>query len=165
MLQKIEQAQKQWGGSNQLIDTWLNKRQELIINYCQIAGIPPYGENTQQLPDTNDVTEFCNRLIDYVSTGHFEVYREVVSQCETHGKASLHHAEELIPSITLSTEMIVEFADKYAEPFNDYLDAFDRHLSTLIDGLENRFSFEDQLLANLHEKHSEQPLASRKTEA
>lgn len=154
MLRKIEQAQKQWGGSNKLIDSWLNKRQELIINYCQIAGVPPYGENTQQLPDKKDVTEFCNRLIDYVSTGHFEVYREVVSQCETHAKESLHRAEELIPSISLSTEMILEFTDKYADVSEDNMTSFDKHLSTLIDGLEQRFALEDQLLANLHEKHS-----------
>jgi len=154
MLQKIEQAQQQWGGSNELIDSWLNKRQELIINYCQIAGIPPYGENTQQLPDVNDVTEFCNRLIDYVSTGHFEVYREVVSQCETHGPDSLAHAQEILPSINTSTEMLLEFTDKYAELSGEDMPCFDKHLSTLIDGLEQRFAFEDKLLANLHEKHS-----------
>jgi len=154
MLKQIEQAQRQWGGSNQLIDTWLNKRQELIINYCQIAGIPPYGENTQQLPEQKDVTEFCNRLIDYVSTGHFEVYREVVSQCETHGQESLTHVQEILPSINISTELILEFTDKYAESTSEDMGAFDKHLSTLIDGLEQRFAFEDQLLANLHEKHS-----------
>jgi len=153
MLKQIEQAQKQWGGSNQLIDTWLNKRQELIINYCQIAGIPPYGENTQQLPDQKDVTEFCNRLIDYVSTGHFEVYREVVSQCETHGQDSLAHVQDILPSINVSTELILEFTDKYAESASDDMGAFDKHLSTLIEGLEQRFAYEDQLLANFHEKH------------
>jgi len=154
MLDKIEQAQQQWGGSNELIDTWLNKRQELIINYCQIAGIPPYGENTEHLPAINDVTEFCNRLIDYVSTGHFEVYREVVSQCETHGQDSLIQVKDVLPSITQSTEMIVEFTDKYAESSADDMPCLDKHLSTLIDGLEQRFALEDQLLANLHEKHS-----------
>jgi len=154
MLQKIEQAQRQWGGSNVLIDTWLNKRQELIINYCQIAGIPPYEENVQQFPDTNDVTEFCNRLIDYVSTGHFEVYREVVSRCETHGRSSLAKVQEVLLHVTESTELILEFTDKYAELELNKTTSFDKHLSTLLDGLEERFELEDQLLANLHEKHS-----------
>ena len=51
MLTKIENAKQQWGGSNKLIDTWLDKRQELIVNYCQIAGIPPFEANCQALPN------------------------------------------------------------------------------------------------------------------
>ncbi|MDP2560808.1 sigma D regulator [Psychrobium sp. 1_MG-2023] len=155
MLKKIEQAQQQWGGSNQLIDTWLNKRQELIVNYCQIAGIPPFEENAQQLPQVQDITEFCNRLVDYVSTGHFEVYREVVSQCEVHGKQSLHHAEQLLPQITDSTQLTLEFTDKYAESNQEGWAHLDDHLSKLIQSLEQRFELEDQLLSNLHEKHSQ----------
>ena len=140
MLEKIKHARQQWGGSNKLIDTWLGKRQELIVNYCQIAGIPPYDTNSQQLPEEQEVSEFCNKLVDYVSTGHFEVYREVVSQCETHGKDSLHHAEQLIPQITTSTEMSLEFTEKYADSSDYNMSYLDNHLSTLIQGLEQRFS-------------------------
>ena len=153
MLKKVELAQQQWGGSNQLIDTWLNKRQELIVNYCQIAGIPPFEQNVLQLPAAQDISEFCNRLVDYVSTGHFEVYREVVSQCEIHGKESLNYAEQLIPKINSSTDMSLEFTDKYADPKHINMDHLDNHLSTLIEGLEQRFELEDMLLSNLHEKH------------
>lgn len=153
MLEKVKQARQQWGGSNLLIDTWLTKRQELIVTYCQIAGIPPYEENTHQLPKDEDISEFCTRLVDYVSTGHFEVYREVVSACEVHGESSILHIDELIPQISVSTEMALEFTDKYAENEHTF-DRFDAHLSTLIEGLEQRFELEDQLLSNLHEKHS-----------
>ena len=153
MLDKVEQARQQWGGSNLLIDAWLNKRQELIVVYCQIAGIPPYDENSHQLPNEADITEFCNKLVDYVSTGHFEIYREVVSVCETHGETSVLHVDELIPKISASTEMALEFTEKYAD--NEHqLDRLDTHLSTLIEGLEQRFELEDQLLSNLHEKYS-----------
>lgn len=153
MLEKVQKARQQWGGSNLLIDTWLNKRQELIVTYCQIAGIPPYDENSSQLPRDEEISEFCNKLVDYVSTGHFEVYKEVVSACETHGESSIIHADELIPQISQSTEMALEFTEKYAD--NEHqLDRFDTHLSTLIEGLEQRFELEDQLLSNLHENHS-----------
>ena len=153
MLKKVELAQQQWGGSNQLIDAWLNKRQELIVNYCQIAGIAPFEKNIKQLPAGQDISEFCNRLVDYVSTGHFEVYREVVSQCETHGKESLNYAEELIPKISYSTDISLEFTDKYAETNDTEMVDLDEHLSMLIEGLEQRFELEDLLLSNLHEKH------------
>ncbi|MGB1299501.1 MAG: sigma D regulator [Psychrobium sp.] len=153
MLEKVKQARQQWGGSNLLIDTWLTKRQELIVTYCQIAGIPPYEENAHQLPKDEEISEFCTRLVDYVSTGHFEVYREVVSACEVHGESSILHIDELIPQISVSTEMTLEFTEKYAENEHTF-DRFDTHLSTLIEGLEQRFELEDQLLSNLHEKHS-----------
>lgn len=153
MLKKVEQARKQWGGSSSLIDTWLNKRQELIVAYCQIAGIAPYEKNAQQLPKDEEISEFCNKLVDYVSTGHFEVYREVVSACETHGETSIHHVDQLIPKISLTTEMSLEFTEKYVEKEHE-LDRLDTHLSTLIEGLEQRFELEDELLSNLHEKHN-----------
>lgn len=153
MLEKVKQARQQWGGSNLLIDTWLNKRQELIVTYCQIAGIPPYEKNAHHIPNDDDISEFCTKLVDYVSTGHFEVYREVVSACEVHGERSILHIDELIPKIGLSTEMSLEFTDKYAENEHQF-DRFDTHLSKLIEGLEQRFELEDQLLSNLHEKHS-----------
>jgi len=154
MLTKIEQAQQQWGGSNALIDSWLGKRQELIVNYCQIAGLPPFESQTHCLPAQDAIQEFCNRLVDYVSTGHFEVYKELVSCCETHGQASLNQVDSIIPQITDTTDMSLEFNDKYAESLDASLDMFDRHLSTLIEGLERRFELEDQLLSTLFEKHT-----------
>jgi len=154
MLTKIEYAQQQWGGSNALIDTWLGKRQELIVTYCQIAGLPPFEVKTQALPAPDDIHEFCNKLVDYVSTGHFEIYKELVSCCETHGKESLNQVDLIIPQITDTTDMSLEFSDKYAESLDEPLELFDRHLSTLIEGLERRFELEDQLLSTLFEKHT-----------
>jgi len=153
MLDKVQQARQQWGGSNLLIDTWLNKRQELIVAYCQIAGMPPYEKHSHNLPENEDISEFCNKLVDYVSTGHFEIYREVVSACETHGETSVIQVDGLIPKISVSTEMSLEFTEKYAEKEHP-LDNFDAHLSMLIEGLELRFELEDQLLSNLHDKHT-----------
>jgi regulator of sigma D len=154
MLTRIEKAQQQWGGSNTLIDTWLGKRQELIVNYCQIAGLPPFESQGQALPATNAIQDFCNKLVDYVSTGHFEIYKELVSCCETHGQTSLDQINNIIPQISDTTDMSLEFSDKYAENQDASLDLFDRHLSTLIEGLEHRFELEDQLLSTLYEKHS-----------
>lgn len=155
MLNKIEKARQQWGGSNKLIDTWLEKRQELIVNYCQIAGLPPFESDTQALPATDAIQDFCNKLVDYVSTGHFEVYKEVVSRCEVHGQSSLEQIEQIIPKITDTTDISLEFNDKYAEKEDAALDLFDRHLSKLIEGLESRFELEDLLLSNLFEKHTQ----------
>ena len=154
MLSKIKQAKQQWGGSNKLIDSCLEKRQELIVNYCQIAGLPPFQQKDNALPAPSAIKEFCNQLVDYVSTGHFEIYKEVVSRCETHGQSSLEQVNKIIPKITDTTDLALEFNDKYAEINDSELDQFDRHLSTLINGLEQRFALEDKLLATLFEKHT-----------
>lgn len=154
MLNKLERAQRQWGGSNTLVDNWLNKRQELLVTYCQVAGLPPFDAKAHSLPSTGEVQDFCEKLVDYVSAGHFEIYNEVVSQCEIHGRDSLQLAELLLPKITETTDVALDFNDKYAERPHPDLNNLDDDLSRLVQGMEIRFGLEDQLLDTLHQKHS-----------
>ena len=154
MLNKLERAQQQWGGSSVLVDNWLDKRQELLVTYCQVAGLPPFDDKGHSLPSIDEVQEFCGKLVDYVSAGHFEIYNEVVSQCETHGRDSLRLAERLIPKITETTDVALDFNDKYAEQQQPDLNRLDDDLSRLVQGMEIRFELEDQLLDTLHQKHS-----------
>lgn len=154
MLNKVERAQQLWGGSSQLVDSWLDKRQELLVTYCQIAGLPPFEPSNHTLPGYEEIQDFCGKLVDYVSAGHFEVYNEVVSRCETHGQDSLQLAEQLIPRITETTDVALDFNDKYAEKSKPELTHLDDDLSRLGQGMEIRFELEDQLLDTLHQKHS-----------
>ena len=154
MLTKLEQAKQEWGGASHIIDNWLNDRQKVLVEYCELAGLPPYSKEKQTLPSTEQVQSFCQSLVDYMSTGHFEVYDQVVSECESHGAASAKLAQELYPKIFKTTDTSLEFNDKYAEAFDD--DAavdFDYDLSKLGQVMEQRFELEDQLLATLHQKH------------
>ena len=154
MLNKLERAQQQWGGSSVLVDNWLDKRQELLVTYCQVAGLPPFDAKGNSLPSIGEVQDFCGKLVDYVSAGHFEIYNEVVSQCEIHGRDSLQLAEQLIPKITETTDVALDFNDKYAEQQQPDLNRLDDDLSRLVQGMEIRFELEDQLLDTLHQKHS-----------
>lgn len=61
MLKQLERAEQKWGGANTLIDQWLNHRRKLLINYCQIAGLPPYEAIDKSLPAFKSVKEFCDR--------------------------------------------------------------------------------------------------------
>ncbi|MEZ9063555.1 Rsd/AlgQ family anti-sigma factor, partial [Vibrio sp. 10N.247.311.49] len=38
MLNKFKQIQEQWGGSNEVIDHWLETRQSLIVEYCKLGA-------------------------------------------------------------------------------------------------------------------------------
>ncbi|MFT5880481.1 MAG: regulator of sigma D [Moritella sp.] len=157
MLTKLEQAQQAWGGTHNAIDHWLAERQKLIVDYCKLEGLPPF-EKTATLPSPDELQAFCQRLIDYLSTGHFEVYDQIVSLCAEHGGKSLALAQQIQPRILLTTDSLVEFNDKYAECDNEdetlWL-SLDNDMSEVGELLEQRFSLEDQLLYTLSTYHKE----------
>ena len=155
MLTKLEQAEQRWGGANKVIDQWLNHRRTLLIQYFDIAGFSASGRADKSLPSIEDVKEFCAQLVDYVSEGHFEVYDQVVTACATHGQSSKDSANKLLPQINNSTDVALDFSDKYSENTNaDTWFNFDDDLSKLAQNMEQRFELEDQLLEILHTRHT-----------
>ena len=42
MLSRFEEAQQKWGGSHSVIDAWLTERQELLLQFCKLAGFAPF---------------------------------------------------------------------------------------------------------------------------
>lgn len=156
MLRELEKAEQKWGGSNKLIDQWLENRRKLLVHYCQIAGLPPYGKAEKSLPSFERVKFFCDLLVDYVSEGHFEVYDRVVNACENSGPSSKSLAQQVLPKITSTTNVALDFNDKYAEAQDDQvLYELDDDLSELAHAMETRFELEDKLLEILHNKLSE----------
>ena len=155
MLTKLEQVKKEWGGTLSIIDTWLEARQECVVLYCQLAGLPPYTQEKTSLPEQAKITKFCQILLDYASTGHFEIYEQIIAQCKLDGVENLKIAQELYSRITKTTDTALNFNDKYAEDASDkaLLD-FDRDLSELGQIMESRFEREDQLLEVLHLHHT-----------
>ncbi|MCL1068854.1 sigma D regulator [Shewanella olleyana] len=155
MLTKLEKAEQKWGGSNKLVDQWLQHRRVLLIQYFKIAGLAPYTMPAKSLPKADAVKQFCAQLVDYVSEGHFEVYDQVVTECEKFGQTSKERAQQLLPQISETTDAALDFNDKYTEADNDdILMDLDADLSKLAQAMETRFAFEDELLEQLHEHHS-----------
>lgn len=145
MLSKVEQAQQRWGGANPTIDNWLSERQQLLIQFCALAGLPPYERNGTALPANEDIQSFCELLVDYVSAGHFEVYDQLAGNTDTSDQQAVYS------QISVTTEHALTFNDQYAseqrEP--DYA-TFDVKLSALGQQLEARFALEDQLIQDMH---------------
>ncbi|SHH98171.1 Rsd/AlgQ family anti-sigma factor [Ferrimonas marina] len=156
MLTKLERAVDAWGGNNKLIDQWLESRRQLLITYCQLAGLPPYGEAKEALPEEGHIKQFCNQLVDYVSEGHFEVYDQVASACERNGEKSKTLANSLLPKINASTDSALDFNDKFTNGVDeDVLLELDAELSKLGQAMEERFELEDKLLETLLSHTSE----------
>ncbi|OBP13285.1 anti-sigma factor [Rheinheimera sp. SA_1] len=156
MYTRLQSARQQWGGSSTAIDNWLEDRQQLIVSYCKLAALPPFDKQNQdnQLPAQEDILCFCQLLMDYLSAGHFEVYDQIVSQCEINGNDSKSLAEALYPKISASTDIALEFNDNYAEPSaENSFSTFDHDLSALGQALEDRFGLEDELIQTLFANH------------
>jgi regulator of sigma D len=155
MLTRVEKAQQKWGGSHTIIDTWLNERQALIVLYCKIAGFSPSDKKDHSLPKPEQILSFCQLLMDYLSAGHFEVYDDIAKACESKGPESQSLANAIYPRISSTTDIALDFNDKYAEvEKDDLLKNFDNDLSILGEALELRFELEDELIDNLYANHS-----------
>ncbi|BED90626.1 MULTISPECIES: sigma D regulator [unclassified Pseudoalteromonas] len=156
MLTRVEKAQQKWGGSHTVIDKWLNERQELIVLYCKMAGFSPYDNKDHALPEPEQIQAFCQILMDYLSAGHFEVYDDIAKACEKKGLESQQLANTIYPRISSTTDIALDFNDKYAEvDKEDLLKEFDNDLSVLGETLEVRFELEDELIDNLFSNHTD----------
>jgi len=155
MLNKLKQAKAEWGGVLSVIDNWLDARQRLVVLYCELAGLPPYQQEKRSLPNQVLITEFCQLLLDYASTGHFEVYEQIIEKSKLDGEENLKIAQELYSRITTTTDTALKFNDTYAEDASDQtLLHFDKDLSELGEVMESRFEREDQLLEVVHLHHT-----------
>ena len=155
MLTKIEQAKEEWGGRLSVLDNWLEARQNLVILYCELAGLPPYQQEKRGLPEQSLITCFCQQLLDYASVGHFEVYEQIIDKSKLDGEENLKIAQDLYSRITTTTDTALNFNDKYAENSSEQtLLSFDKDLSELGQIMESRFEREDQLLEVVHLHHT-----------
>lgn len=156
MLTKLEHAKEVWGGSLDIFDKWLQARQNIVILYCELAGLPPHQKVEGGLPDQAKITLFCQQLLDYASKGHFEIYEMIIEQCKLDSEQSLEKAQTLYASIRETTETTLNFNDKYAESPSEetLLTSFDHDLSELGEVMELRFEREDQLLEVVHLHHT-----------
>jgi len=152
MLSKFEQVQQQWGGTSDVIDHWLMSRQQLLIDYCKLAGLPPFENNSRQLPTSSQLQLFCQQVVDYISAGHFKIYDMVMDKWKTTGYSPTKEISQLYANITQTTDPILNFTDRYcAIDDNDTLADLDRDLSDIGELLELRFELEDNLIELISE--------------
>lgn len=137
---------------NTAVSNWLNERNQMLVLYCKLSGY----RNETKLPQNKQINTFCDILIDYVSAGHFEVYQEIVSSCDSNGQNSVSLLNELYPKISKTTDIVVNFNEKYSKMLvedNNSLTSFDNDLSLLGEAIASRVDLEDHLIDTLNNKH------------
>ncbi len=152
MLENCRTAKERWGGVNDIIDRWLQERQQLLVSYCDLSAIKEFDESN--IDHQNAVKRLCQILVDYVSAGHFEVYDQLIKEGKDFGDdAALKTAVELYQVIDATTESLLDFNDKYQE--TDDLGELAQDLSEVGQHLDPRFTAEDQMIAVLHTSHKD----------
>ena len=77
---------------------------------CELAEL----ESGDVPPDTviHNLRGFNQQLVDYTALGHFEIYERIIDGKERRGNIKMV-ADRVYPSISGTTQVFVEFNDKY----------------------------------------------------
>lgn len=152
MLEKCRNAKERWGGVNDLIDRWLQERQDLLGLFVELPQI----EINADVPDV--LKRFGEILVDYASSWHFGVYEQLLVEADQFNDGGNQLATELAPRIQQTTDIIIDFNDQYEGKaklrIQDVYQLGER-LSTLGEALAERFELEDQLIERLHIAHKD----------
>ncbi len=149
MLENCKTAQERWGGTHEMIDRWLNDRQQALISFFAIQDAEGKDNVSEQLQ------LFSQQLVDYASEGHFEIYEQLFREAKEFDDGGMDLARELYPQIQLTTQVMLNFNDKY-----ESLDKIEKNIATLKVDLSalgevmtERFEMEDKLIERLHTVH------------
>ena len=71
-------------GSQELVQKLVAERTEMLVLYCQLAGLEPFGngKNSRTKPAQELLQKFCQVLVDYIAAGHFSLYERIVNGTE-----------------------------------------------------------------------------------
>lgn len=151
MLQQQQFSETDWVGINHVINKWLLERQQLITLYCSLT------DSTSDRPMfLRRLEGFCEVLVDYLSAGHFEVFRELENEARSLDDRGIQLVNALYPYLEQSTELALCFNDRCEQLKVSHRD-FEKireELSFLGESLTDRFQLEDQLIEYLHKNNA-----------
>ena len=129
----------------------INERNEVLSLYCNLAGCDGSEAMKTENIEPQILQEFCQILIDYIATGHFELYRRI-TEGEEKRKDMISLADTIYPRIQQTTQIAVDFNDMY-DGGNDYTDilksTLQDNLSKLGEELATRIELEDKFIYTL----------------
>lgn len=127
--------------------TLVKTRSETLSLYSELANQRPFEADEV----TNEaLQEFCQALIDYAASAHFQLYRYISDRLERRTPV-LEVADRVYPRIVRTTDSILRFNDKYetVDLLNGdaaMLSLLDEDLSLLGETLAERIQLEDQVI-------------------
>ena len=97
-------------------------------------------------PHEKALRSFCETLIDYTASAHFQLYRYLADNRERRASV-LSIADELYPKIVETTDQILRFNDKYeAMSLDNSVEFLAVDLSNLAECIAERIQCEDVVI-------------------
>lgn len=145
MLNKLANLSEKITVRDPMIDQWLSSRRQLLVTYYQFVGLTPNHATTEKC-DKVALEDFCQRLVDYLSSGHFKHFQQVEALLANESQQELICT--LYPSLEESTHQLLSLCDKFIESALNQADKVQSRqvISKLGMLLESRFDLEDKLL-------------------
>ncbi|HHJ15946.1 MAG TPA: Rsd/AlgQ family anti-sigma factor [Gammaproteobacteria bacterium] len=135
------------GRSREKLATLVRTRSETLSLYSELANQRPFEADEVT---SEALQEFCQALIDYAASAHFQLYRFISDKLERR-TAVLDVADRIYPKIVRTTDTILRFNDKYEDVDllngdREILNLLDSDLSNLGEILAERIQLEDQVI-------------------
>lgn len=133
------------------------ERNNVLSQYYNLANRLDFHEsNSNVLQEV--LQEFCQDMIDYIATGHFEIYSRIEEGSERRHEI-IDLSEQIFYKIIDTTQVAIKFNDRYdsANAFNkNIVKDFSRQLSELGENLATRIELEDRFINTLLSQKSVQ---------
>lgn len=144
-------ATAQWQRIETLVQAWLDERQQLIVLLCTLQGVR--GLSSRE-PQHKQLQQFCELLMDYISAGYFEVYRELVNEARHFHRENPALTHHILRQLDSSTDEALAFNADFENPGTcaELKAQLPQRISLLMQTLEERFALEDQLILSIHQQ-------------
>ena len=125
----------------------LGERQEVLVSFCELAALEASGAPLADI--LKQLKSFNQMLMDYTALGHFELFQRIIDGSER--RESIRAiAEEIYPTVARTTNVFVEFNDKYEGADDaDSIIPLEGDLSMIGEAMASRIEMEDKLLRKM----------------
>jgi len=137
--------------SSEKLDALVSARNETLALLTDLAGRQPFHADPSM---EEALRRFCEALIDYTASAHFQLYRYLSDNRERRGSV-LAVADELYPKIVETTDTILRFNDKYESiSLDNGIEFLALDLSSLGECIADRIQYEDQVISAMSGRSS-----------
>ena len=125
----------------------IEDRNSVLAQYYNLARLTEDYNN--DIASTLElVEEFCQKLVDYMAAGHFEIYRRIEEGNERRDEM-IKLADKIMPRINVTTQVAIAFNDLYDSSTkikDEVIDQLPNQLTKLGKELATRIDLEDQFI-------------------
>jgi len=132
--------------TSEKLEALVTARTETLSLLTELAGRQPFRADASM---ERALRRFCEALIDYTASAHFQLYRYLADNRERR-QSVLAIADEVYPKIVETTDRILRFNDKYESmSLDNSIEFLALDLSSLGECIADRIIFEDKVIAAL----------------